>query len=135
MAFIFDDWLRTLAGESKLAEPGDIPFAMRGYAWKLSIALDGDFTGFQILGRVKLYPDAAPNLAVLNVYGPVLYQGQTLWELSLPGAGDANSTSAFPPDTTGEAVQQYPMLLIMVPPAPADPYPLLGGLFTLVGAI
>ena len=129
----WDEWLAVLDSEGKLAPKSSIPFAMRGYGWGMQIALVGDFSGYTLVGRVKIAPDAPTDLAVMTAFGPVPFEGTTLWELSLPGSGQ-NSTANLPVNTNGDAVDKFLFLLVLVPPG-GEPYPLLGGELTLMGAL
>lgn len=128
-------WLEELAAEGKFASEDVIPFAMRGFEWRMQVIIDGDFSDYQLVGRVKATPNAPTNLAVMDVFGPTLFEGQTYWELSLPSGDGPGSTGAFPVGQIGDGVAKYPMLLVMVPPGGGAAYPLVGGLFTLLGAV
>lgn len=134
MSPIWSEWLGELAREGKAIDDAGVPLAMRGYEWRMRVAVEGNFTGYQLIGRVKIAPDAATDLAVMAAFGPVFESGQTFWEMSLPNTG-ANSTTSLPMDADGDAVVKLPFLLTMVPPTPGMPYPLLGGRLTLIGAI
>lgn len=128
MASQWDAWLRELAKEGKLADAATVPRAFRGYGWAMDISLEGDFTGYSMVGRIS-YPDAGSAIATMTDLGPVLYQGNTLWRFSL----SPESTAALPTGGEGD-VDEFPFMLIMIPPT-GEPYPLIGGLFPLLGGI
>jgi len=95
----------------------------------MSVSVEGNHIGSQLLGRVAIGPDSGSPTASMEAFGPVLHEGNTLWEMSISGNGTAN----FPGGSEAQ-VDRYPFLLILVPPnAPAAP--LFGGNFTLIGAI
>ena len=126
-------WLAELKREGRLLGPGAVPFAMRGYEWRAEIALAGDFTGHTLIGRVKISPGAASNLAVMDMFGPVLNGTETVWRASLPASG-TNSTNSFPADADLDGVARFPFLLVLIPPAD-NGQPLAGGLLTVLEAI
>lgn len=127
----WSDWLCELGREGKIVTDVGVPRAMRGFRWGMSIALEGDYTDHLLIGRVKTAPDAPDVVAVMDVFGPVLHEGSTLWELTIPAA----ETASMPAPVGGNGVAKFLFMLILVPPEPAAPYPLVASEFTLLGAL
>jgi hypothetical protein len=127
----FEEWLRALESQGKRADA--VPYAFRGYAWKMQVRIQGDFTGFDLVGRIKTQPDAPTDLAVMETLGPVFDDGFTFYELSLDSEG-LPSTAELPTEVGTRWVQRFPYAMTIIPPSD-PPYILAGGLFTLLGAV
>lgn len=123
------DWLKELAKEGKYADEKAVPLAMRGFEWRMQVAHEGDLTGYVLTGRVSVRPGAPPE-ASMDVLGPVLFEGSTLWEVSLSGT----QTSELPTSEDNKPVYYFPFLLTLIPPD-GEVYPLIGGEIRLLGAI
>lgn len=125
------DWLCELGQEGRHVPEQSVPLAFRGFDWVLPVAVKGDYTDHQLIGRVGTAPDESAILAAMTAFGPVLHEGRTLWEMSLT----AEQIDAMPSDPGGNAVAKFLFFLVLVPPEPAAPHPLAGGPFSLLGAI
>lgn len=122
----FDEWLRSLRGDGKLAE--NIPAATRGLAWSEPVVIEGDWSTAALEGTLRLMPGDATAQATLTVGSGTYDAGadETTFVASLAGA----TTGGLPADDDFDGLSVFAMSLRLTPSG-ENKITLFGGAFIL----
>jgi hypothetical protein len=134
----FDNWLQLLTaagkGGTSLAD-NDIPQAVRGDPWKMSILCPGDFSTATMAGVIRAAPDSTV-LATCSISAGTYDSGTgyTTWTASLASGSGANSTGSLPGDVDGDGYEAFPIAFTLTPSGGTAEL-FFGGAFILKGKV